>query len=231
MKQEKEERLFHEILADGLERHGITSADVLKESGVPDSYFEALLAGEFKKLPAAPYVRGYIYKIAPLIEMDGGELWALYKKENQLKVSGPNDNLPSNRFALKSRKIKYIVWAGFAALLVLVYVFFNLSGLTGTPTLEVFYPQEELTLAHSPTIRVGGVIEPRDRVLINGSFMRTDDGRFDVEFPLREGLNTITFSVKRMLGKEITAMRQVLYEPDDSSVEPGAADALQSINN
>src|SRR3989344_1531730 len=98
-----------DILQEYLELKGYSLPRLQQATGIPERYLEAMIKGEFHKMPAAPYFRGYLLKIAEVLNMDGQELWRQYQKEMEIKSSGPSDRLPENRFAIKSIKKSWII--------------------------------------------------------------------------------------------------------------------------
>ena len=99
-----EQKQFHELFREYAEVKGMSTARLAEASGVPERYIEALLNGDYARLPAAPYVHGYLKKIGPFIHVDGEELWRAYKEERTLKSSGATDQMPVNRFAFKKNE-------------------------------------------------------------------------------------------------------------------------------
>src|SRR3989344_7771934 len=106
-----ENKNLSEIIKTHLEQKAITPLRLQQMTGIPERYLEALLKGELKKMPAAPYTRGYIKKIGEALNIDSQELWEHYNEEVLVLSSGPTDRLPTNRFAIKSVNKKWIVAA------------------------------------------------------------------------------------------------------------------------
>src|SRR3989338_8755966 len=96
-----------EIIAEAMTARGLSLQQLVKETGVPDTYLEAILKGNFQRLPSAPYISGYFKKIAAVLKIDENNLWETHQQETDLKISGPADSLPGNRFAIKSLRVGY----------------------------------------------------------------------------------------------------------------------------
>lgn len=204
---------FQTLLNDSLGQKNLTPKRLSELTNIPDRFVEALINLEIKKLPAAPYVRGYIKKIAGVLHLNSEELWALYEKELNYKTSGAFDKLPINRFAIQSFK-KRGVAAGVIILALLLYILVNVTTLFGLPPLEVGYPGQPTGIATNPTIILEGKFNPRDKLTVNGAEQLGDaSGQFRIPFNLQPGLNTIEFKVKRFLGRETIVLRQILYQP------------------
>ncbi|MBI2013398.1 MAG: helix-turn-helix domain-containing protein [Candidatus Colwellbacteria bacterium] len=198
-----------EVLEELMQAHGTDDEKLAQITEIPLRFIKALKTGDYKILPASPYVRGYIKKIAIALKTDPAELIAIYKSTAQMKKSGSQDLLPSNRFAsvpLRRGVIIFIIVALAAALIIVL----RFNQVFGLPTLNVEVPG---TTALS-TLEISGSINPKDKLTINEEAIYTDEnGVFNKLVFLEPGLNILEFKVKRFLGKEKTVVKQVYYEP------------------
>lgn len=211
---------FEAVLKTQAEAKKLTPAGIAKTSGIPLPYVEALFSGNFEKLPPAPYVRGYLRTIAPIIGADTEELWRLYENEALPRTSGADDTLPPNRFAITAPRISRYVWIVGAAVLILVYFLINGSRLLGKPTLVVTEPAEEsFTTEISPVI-FQGVVSPSDALTINGEPVITGPtGTFTAAAELTTGVNIIELKASRFLGRTETLSYEVIYQPATTTGE------------
>lgn len=210
---------FKTYLREQLERHGFALEEFSAKTGVSERHLEALLEGHYAKLPAAPYVRGYLINIAHALDLKEDELWELYKKEVEIKSSGPKDRLPENRYAIKTIKRSWI-WGGAAGLVLLIIIIANIGRVVGEPSFTLVNPALETTTVHDPTIVLQGTVDPGDKLTIDGvETPVSEQGVFEYAYPLDPGTNQIAFTIKKFLGKEITVRRQVIYEPVEQPLE------------
>lgn len=222
-----EKRRLREVILDQIEAKDLKVKDVIEKTGIPESYLDAVLNDKRDKLPAFPYIRIYLIKIAELLGMNASEVVAEYKREFSDKVSGSRDTLPRNRFALPSSRKRYLIVGGVLALIILTYTLTN-SGFFGRPHLLLTMPpqdSEDVYVIETPVIQLAGQIESGDKLLINDQEIPvSSEGVFSLEYPLEPELNTIEFTVSRFLGKEIQVTRHVYYkEPqvaESSSLSP-----------
>lgn len=206
------EKSLQEVLKEQLAIKGFNVERLTKITGIPERYLEGLISGDYNKLPATPYVRGYLMAIAPLLDLDAQKLWEEYKKEEWLKSSGASDKLPTNRFAIKSISKKTILTAAFGILLA-IYLGWNIGHLLGKPKLEILNPSSQVITITEPIIKLVGYINPADKLLINNEEVIVDsNGLFTKNYNLQAGLNTFEFLAKRFLGKETTVVKQVIYQ-------------------
>ena len=205
---------LHEAIADRLAAKGWNVEHLAKLSGLPASVIAALVSGDQKRTPSAPYLRGYLERIAPLLELDAPALWSLYHAHDFIRSAGARDALPKNRYALGYGARRWWLAAVCAAALLFVYFGWRGLGLLRQPALTITNPGDEITAVSSPTIILEGFSNPRDRVTIDGeeAFV-APDGRFQKEYALDPGMNVIEIATRRFLGKETRIMRQVIYQP------------------
>lgn len=216
-------KTLKEVLAEQMAAKGLSVPKLRQMTGIAERYLAALVEGRPEKLPPAPYVRGYLMKIASVLQLDGAKLWELYREHLPMATSGELDRLPYNRFALK--KINKAAVIGVAAgLVIAVYLGISASRLLGTPLLTVTSPAVETYLTTASAITLIGRISPDDKLLINGEEVPADaEGRFQTDYPLEPGLNTIEFTAKKFLGGQARVTRQVLYQPAELPPEEPAA--------
>jgi len=214
----EEEKSLSEMLNQAMELRGLDEKKLSELTDIPIHYLAALSSGDFAKLPAAPYVRGYLVKIAEGLRIDTGLLLKTYKQEvslRSLRVSGPEDKMPSNRFAFKtSHRKKSLLIIGLLAVLVVGLLIWRAGDFLGTPRIEIINPAADNLIINNSLIKLLGQVSPNDKLAINGEEVLVDkNGRFAKDFSLQSGTNTIEFKVKRFLGKEIRVLRQVIYQP------------------
>jgi len=155
-------------------------------------------------------------KIADILNINSNLLWRTYKKENLFKISGAEDKLPVNRFAIRpfnKKKLAIGIVIIFIAT-VLIWKLNDFLGILGTPSLKINAPAADNLIVNAPSIKIEGEAVAKDKLIINNEEVAVgSDGHFEKEFTLQPGINTIEFKVKRFLGKEIKIVRQVIYQP------------------
>ncbi len=203
-----------------MEERGVSVEKLSLMTNIPHRFIVSLLEGDFKRLPAKPYVRGYLLKVATALNVDSAFILKTYKDTTEIKSSGEEDRLPTNRFAIQKINKNFII-----VLLILIvvvgFIAIRVKDILGTPTLEVSL-SHEIFITQERTIKVIGNVNPKDRLTLNQEIVYTDDaGRFEKEINLSPGLNTLEFEAKRFLGKQTKVVRQVFYE------EPTAITPIQ----
>lgn len=204
-----------EIIAEGMASQGWSVKKLAESSNIPERYLHLLLEGDLKKLPPAPYVRGYLGKIAQLLELDKNDLWQTYKDEIDGNISGPSDRLPVNRFAIRTFNKKILI-SGIILLLLIGYFGFNLDKLIGLPSLTVNSPKETTVISLEPVFVIRGKTDTSNKLTINGEQTYLDEnGIFAKELTLQEGLNSFEIIAKKFLGGEISVIKKIIFQKND----------------
>ena len=197
-----------EALMDLMKSKGIGPQKLSSVTDVPKRFIDAILQGDLDKLPPRPYIRGYLFKISNTLGADNDALWQVYRSSAETLSSGEKDKLPINRFAIKKLSPRVIIFV-LSGLLVATLIGMNINRIIGKPMLNVNIPEA----TDQQVLRVDGLINPRDRLTLNGELIYTDEeGNFTKDVQMELGLNTLEFRVKRYLGRETTSIKQVFYQ-------------------
>ena len=214
IKNNPESEAYHNItvlLQESMEAKGLDAGKLSDLTDVPQRFISSLVSGDFNDLPSEPYIRGYLFKIAGILDADPNFLWRSFRQSAEIRSSGSGDILPANRFGLKKVSNKKI-WILLAALVLVGFLGFRINSILGKPTLDVSLP--EVTVNH--VVKVTGQVNPDDTLTLNNEVIYPDKGgRFEKEIQLEPGLNTLEFRVKRYLGRETRVVKQVLYKPNN----------------
>ena len=192
------------LILETLRAKNLSVEKLSQMTGVPERFLNLLIEERFEKLPAAPYVRGYLLKIAQALNLEGNRLWGEYLKDNALiRRSGKKDELPPNRFALSVITVNKKIIAFVGVLLILgIFVAIRLPSILGVP--ELIVDVEDDVVTSSSVITLSGTIELKDQLTINGELIYPDsNGAFTKTVTLEPGFNTFVFNAKRFLGRNV----------------------------
>jgi cytoskeletal protein RodZ len=212
---EQEELTFEEFLAARMRDKGLSLKRLSEATGIASSHLENMLHGNFEDMPSTPYFRGYVMRVAKVLDFDGVAWWERLKKESIVKNSGPTDALPRNRFTKKSPP--KLLWAGIAIVaLVVIYFAFQFPRIFGKPILVITYPDANPYTTTSSTITIMGTVQNADVLyLSNGDASSTEeipiapDGTWQKTVLLQNGLNPFQFAAKKLLGGETDITEQI----------------------
>ncbi|MEK7543121.1 MAG: helix-turn-helix domain-containing protein [Patescibacteria group bacterium] len=196
------------FLHDMMRIKGMSIEKLAQATGISERYIRLLLEERFDKLPAAPYVHGYLIKIASALNIDGEELWSEYLKYNDsLNRSGEKDILPENRF-VGINVNKKIIFFGALIFIIVLYIAFRIPSFLGGPNLIVFFDNNAVVT--EPSFTITGNSDPKNELTMNGEVLYSNkDGGFQKIVELSPGFNTFVFKTKTLIGKEETVVRQV----------------------
>lgn len=217
MTNNNQSKTLGELITEALELRNLSVEKLSELIDIPAYYLIALKNDDLDKLPSAPYIRGYLIKIAEILKIDINLILTAYKREislRPLKTSGSSDKLPFNRFSFGHLVGKNIVIAGIILILISIYLIWRTSDFLGTPKIEIINPSADNFIINNNTIKLSGKVSAEDKLIVNGEeILIEENGGFEKDFSLQSGINTFEFKVKRFLGKEIKIIRQVIYQP------------------
>ncbi len=206
---------FSALLIEALKVKEMTVEQLAEKTGISERFITLLLKERLQELPSFPYLRGYIFKIADILGIDGAQLWKDYFKNNELlRASGHDDRLPENRFALAriSKKALFgiVIFVGIVAyFIVRSLIALDLSHALTLPDLK-----DERVVVYNSTFEIRGTINPSYQLTVNNEPIYADrGGMFQKILELQPGFNTVVFEIKGFLGKTAEVTKQLFYEP------------------
>ncbi|MBI2439056.1 MAG: helix-turn-helix domain-containing protein [Candidatus Moranbacteria bacterium] len=188
-------------------------AEVSKGTKIQVKYLEYLEVGQYEKLPADVYVRGFLRSYARYLNLDEEALVKLYERERNIQTNlgldAGNNNTHTERFlgtsslVITSRSIIFII-------IVLLtsgsfwYLFREFQAFAGEPRLTIFEPLEE-SIVETSQVVVKGKTDKGARVSINNQPVFVGgEGDFSDTLLLQPGLSTITVVSVNRFDKEKT---------------------------
>lgn len=205
---------------------GINPEKLSYVTNIPTRFITALLEGNFKELPAKPYVRGYLIKIAAALGVENEVIMGAYRESMEIRSSGGKDRLPMNRFAIQKINKNFVVGTVIVAGL-LIFLGLRINDIMGTPTLQVNLSESPSTTTNQ-TLKITGKMSARDKLTLNQEIVYTNqDGTFQKDVTLSPGLNTFEFDATRFLGRETKIVRQVVYEEPQPVIQDNQQNKTQ----
>ena len=201
-------RDFGDFFAEAVRIKGYSLEKLANLSGVSERFLRILAEGNYGKLPSAPYMRGYLLKIAEVLEVDGASLWEEYERAIEPRRSGEKDVLPQNRF--RTWQIhRGTIFIGLGIVIVLGILLWRLPWFQSS-AMSVLGKDGEIVATSTWTIR--GFADKDQAISINGELTQLhSDGSFEKELNLQPGFNTFTILGTYPLGREEKIVRQIFY--------------------
>jgi hypothetical protein len=223
-----EEQNFQTFFATRVKDRNMSFRKLSELTGIAPAHLENMMAGRFDELPSAPYVHGYLMRLGKVLDFDGEAWWERLKKERLVTHSGPADALPNNRF-LRPSPTKFI-WIGAVAVLVIIYLGFQLPIIFGKPSVAILFPTSSPYSTASSTFTFSGVARGTDSLSLNGDPITiASDGTWQKSVLLQDGVNTFQIQAKRVLGGETDITEEVMYT--GGPLEVGGATGSAGANS
>lgn len=215
-KQKNSEQQLTRTLLEAMKSKNFTVQKLSQATGVAENFLENLINEKYNKFPPAPYVRGYLVKIAKALELNGEELWKNYLEDsNLIRRSGEFDKPPHNKYASSTKNKRLSVFLIFVAVAVIIVGVTKVKWFSSEPDIILTNPATEMTVVNSPVFEVRGGVGSGERLIINNENVYTDnEGNFEKEILLLPGLNVIEFAVRRFPGQSWHFSKQIFYEEE-----------------
>jgi cytoskeletal protein RodZ len=192
----KEERLAHSVTIDFLS----------KKTKIKSEYLHSLENNEFEKLPAAPFIKGYIKTYAKIFGFQYKPVIGILRRD--YKQSAKGKLIP--REFIKPVLRKRIVWnpitasamiAGSIFATLAVFVIYKWYIFNQPPFIDLHSPEEGAEV--SSQIVVTGKTDPEALLVVNSQPVTLQpDGSFTTEVMIpREGTTTLTVESTGKRGK------------------------------
>ncbi|MGC9046716.1 MAG: helix-turn-helix domain-containing protein [Minisyncoccia bacterium] len=208
---DKEEKKFSEVLASELKNKYFDVSKLSQLTDISERFINDFLQGNFKDLPAQPYVRGYIKKISAVLNINEKELWGLFINEaEELKKTGIKDKMPVNRFEYK-KFFNYNTIIFILFILLIGFYFLGKIFIFNAPSLTLANLNSDITFATSSSFNIKGQIKNASWFYINDNKFYPDaNGYFNVSITLQPGQNYLQFKVSNA-SKTITINKIINY--------------------
>lgn len=213
----------------------ISLAEVYKSTKIQVKYLEYLEDGEYDKLPAKVYVKGFLRSYANFLGVSESYLIKLYEREQGIQENIKNTS-QEEKIAEPIKFPKFIITpkimvmsaVGLLVFGCFFYLYKELGNFVNTPRLVIIKPVSG-SVVESKTIYVSGVSEKDSEVFINDQpTMVNDKGEFNENVGLQDGLNTISVKAKNKFGKE--AVQNITLQFNSQNTEPEKSDSDNSQN-
>ena len=188
--------------------------DISNQIKIPIKYLSWLEEGDYEKLPAEVYVRGFIIKYSQALSLNPEVLFNQYLAEAGIfnKIRSKKNIIP----VLKSPKI--VITPKLIAILASLIIFAGVLGYFGwqvyflirPPRLILDNPFSDLVTNGESQLLEGNAFGA-NILMINDKTVGLDSqGHFSEILNLSKGLNVIELKAKNSLGKETTLIRKII---------------------
>lgn len=187
----------------------LSLADISKSTKIQIKYLEYLEQGEYLKLPADVYVRGFLRSYAVFIGLNEKMLIRQYEREkgiqkNIKKISDTEKVSVPIKFSSLVITPKIIIICSLVTLIFgsFLYLYIEVNNFISKPRLVIVKPINGETISGN-SVHVTGIAEKDALVFINDQpVMVNENGEFGEDVGLKQGPNTITVKVRSKFNKE-----------------------------
>lgn len=213
------------------QQYRMSYAEIAKATRIQAKYLEYLENGEYEKLPAEVYVRGFLKSYARHLGLDDDAFLKLYDKEKHIRVHLGHEKsvkesvrYPAmNAWIITPRTLLFTL----LALIVggtLFYLFSEFRSFVAEPRLLIIDPLSGATIDGSIVV-LRGQTDPGAIVVANGEPVFVGgQGEFSEELTLQQGLNRIVIRATNRFNntKEEVLAVESRVDPESSQGTEGA---------
>lgn len=189
----------------------LSLGEISKATKIQTKYLQCFEEGEYLKLPADVYVKGFLRSYAVYMGISEGNLIKQFEREkgihkNIKKIVDDDKAKKPINFSVfvvtpKMIVVSLIILVTFSSFL---YLYFQVNNFVSTPRLVIIKPSDGTIIDGSVT-HVVGVAEKDALVAINDQpVLVNEKGEFSEDVGLKDGLNVISVRARNKFNKETT---------------------------
>lgn len=211
-------RTVGQILKEERERKFYTLEEIEKVTKIRIELLQALEDDDYKKLPPATFVQGFIKNYGRFLGLDTNKLLAVFRREFSEHRNPPrimssfSKPLSSSKFNLTPSKLVSLVVASLV-LIFFSYLWFEYRFLVLAPPLDITSPKDQET-TKLENVEVKGKTDPEGKLSINNQDVTVGkDGNFEQEIKLVVGVNRIIIVSSSKFGRSTKVEKTIFLEP------------------
>ena len=207
-----------QILRDTREEMGFSEKEVADDLAIPLKFIVSLEKGEWAKLPARIYARGFLKKYAAYLELQSEEVLKEFDEEwtratpSEISESVHSRIIKRNPLSFVNQRYLLILIFLAAIFVVGLYFLYEFRFVIRPPEFVITTPAEDETTTLD-SFPVSGKIEKESVLTLNGRSIYTNEkGEFSDSALLSKGLNMLEFEAKNRFGKTNKVVRYILVK-------------------
>lgn len=215
----------------------ISLNEVSKNTKIQMKYLEFLENGEYEKLPAEVYVRGFVRSYANFLGTDESTLVKMYERERKIQKNIKKEQFSEQRevafhFPRFFITPKVFIMTGIAIIVCggFVYLYREFQSFASVPRLVVIEPSDGQIISDQE-IFVRGTTEKDATLMINGQpVLVRDGGEFYERIHLQPGLNAFTVISTNKFKKEKSVTLSVQANYEDAAMPKASGEEAASLD-
>jgi len=189
----------------------INMSEVSRMTRIPVKYLEYLETGNYAKLPADVYVKGFLRNYAEFFGMNENFFIKLYEKERDIKrnIESKDDNGKKEKFdPINISSFIITPKLIFSSLVVLIflggffYLYREVGSFSSAPRLVILSPEKNYSTPGTSVV-IEGVTDKDAKIFINDQpILVNDEGKFRENITVQPGLNIVNVKSANRFNKE-----------------------------
>lgn len=205
-------RTVGQILREERIKKGFSLEQVEKATRIRLHLLHAVEADEFKKMPAKPYIHGFIKNYSDFLGLPTQTMLALFRRQftlsEKIKPYLVEEPLIDTKWRLTPNKV-IAVLVVLLILLLFSYFYSQYQALHQPPPLELISPKNELVVKDDKMAVFGDTDTDATVTINNQPVIIKENGKFYKDIELHIGNNTIIVEATSRVGEKTTIIRQV----------------------
>jgi transcriptional regulator with XRE-family HTH domain len=203
----------------------LSLAEISKSTKIRAQYLEYLEEGDYLKLPADVYVKGFLRSYAVFMGLDEAMLIRQYEREkgihkNIKKIVDNDNNARPIKFSrlIITPKIIIVSAVILLALGSFLYLYKEVNSFVSAPRLIILKPADGATVDGN-SVHITGIAEKDALLFINDQpVLVNENGEFGEDVGLKAGLNTISVKARNKFDKEAVKTVSVNANFQDAAI-------------
>ncbi len=209
-------RTVGQLLKETRIAKGFSLEQIERATKIRAKFISSIELDDYRKLPAVPYVQGFIKNYGDFLGLRSTTLLALFRRQYLKKKKKESDSIeqPLTESGWKLTPNKVILTLVVILILILSYYFYSqYRSLHQPPPLTLQSPKEDL-IVKQDSVPVYGDTDPDATISINNEpILVKSDGKFYKDIALTQGNNTIVITVTSRAGEKTTLTRKITRAP------------------
>lgn len=214
-----------EVLKSKREALGKSLETVSEDTKIQIRFLKYIEDNDFSKFDSDVFLTGFIKIYAQYLDLDSTKVLALFRRSKPTVKKSDLKTKSKSLFKVKKSFLtpKFFITISIALFLLLVigYIGIQIYNFQSPPKLQITEPQDNLTTT-SQYLTVRGNTDENSSLDINDSPVKiNNDGTFEKELTLNEGVNLITVTVRKNSNTilESTEILKVTYTKEQEQTE------------
>jgi len=210
-----------EVLLAKRKSQKLSLAAVEKATRIKKEYLAALENSNYKVLPEAVYIRGFLRTLANFYKLDPVLLISKYRQETTkpklVDIQGKGVNFRTNRLKepiiVVTPRLISVTLGVIIGIMIIGYLWYEISGFAVAPKLQITMPAKEEIQIKSDLIKIKGQTDNSASLTINQEAIPVNQrGKFNQQVRLQTGSNILIIKATNRSGRETVKELNVIVK-------------------